>query len=174
VHRIDRNTGGLVLAAKNAESLRVLNEKIKYHEIDKYYLCRVHGIVKPKNGILQDYLTRNLKTKIVKITSKPINDNSQSIITEYRTISYSKDTSLLQIKLITGKTHQIRAHMAFINHPLVGEQKYTTKTYSKANLYSHQVLMATKIVFNFRNDAGVLNYLNHKKFELNDSDHMLK
>jgi 23S rRNA pseudouridine955/2504/2580 synthase len=166
VHRLDRNTSGLIITAKNAPSLRILSEKIKTHEIDKYYLCRVYGIIDPKKGMLSDYLTRNLDKKIVKVTQKPINSNSQQIITEYRTISHDKNTSLIEIKLITGKTHQIRAHMAFINHPLVGEQKYTTPKYSKMNVKQHQQLMAYKIVFNFKKDAGILNYLNHKIFEI--------
>jgi 23S rRNA pseudouridine955/2504/2580 synthase len=166
VHRIDRNTSGLVLAAKNAESLRILNEKIKLHEIDKYYLCHVHGIIDPKSGILHDYLTRNLKTKIVTVTNKPISKDSQSIITAYQTISHDKDTSLLEIKLVTGKTHQIRAHMAFINHPLVGEQKYTSKQYSQISAQRYQDLVAYKIVFNFKGNNGILNYLNHKVFKI--------
>jgi 23S rRNA pseudouridine955/2504/2580 synthase len=126
----------------------------------------VYGIVDPKSGVLKDYLTRNLATKIVKISHKPINDQSQQIITAYHTISHDQRTSLLEIKLITGKTHQIRAHMAFIGHPLVGEKKYTLPQYSKLNEGQYQALTSYKLTFNFTSDAGILNYLNHKTFKI--------
>jgi 23S rRNA pseudouridine955/2504/2580 synthase len=117
--------------AKNAESLRILNEKMKKHEIDKYYLASVHGTFHSKSGLLKHYLTKDSESNMVKITTKPINFDSRQIITEYKVLSSNNNISKLEIKLITGKTHQIRAHFAYINHPLVGEKKYTTKEYSK-------------------------------------------
>jgi 23S rRNA pseudouridine955/2504/2580 synthase len=146
--------------------LQILNAKLKTHQIEKYYFCQVHGIINPPNGVLKGFLTRNLQTKIVKISQHPINRQSQEIITEYRTISHDRNISLLEIKLITGKTHQIRAHLASINHPIVGEQKYTTPQYSYLKLKNHQQLTAYKIIFNFKTDAEILNYLNHKTFKI--------
>jgi 23S rRNA pseudouridine955/2504/2580 synthase len=166
VHRLDRNTGGLVITAKNAESLKILNQKIKDREIDKYYLCQVYGIIDPKQGTLHDYLTRNTKTKIVTVTKKPISDISEQIITEYKTLNHVNNISTLEIKLITGKTHQIRAHMAFIGHPLVGEKKYTTATFSKLNVGQFQSLIANRLVFSFKSDTGILNYLKNKSFKI--------
>ncbi|GHU32490.1 hypothetical protein FACS1894166_05940 [Bacilli bacterium] len=93
VNRIDRNTRGIVLAAKNAESLRILSSKIKQREIDKYYLCRVYGIIDPKSGVLHDYLTRNEKTKMVNVTKKPVGSGYDEIITEYKTLSHDAKTS---------------------------------------------------------------------------------
>lgn len=164
VNRIDRNTAGIVIAAKNAESLRILNEKIKNHEIKKTYYARVWGIIDPKQGELTGFLTKNPKTKMVKISKKPISKDSKQIITKYKTISHDKKTSLLEIELITGKTHQIRAHMAFIGHPLVGEQKYSNDRVKKTK--GHQHLCAYKIKFCFKTNASLLNYLNNKEFKL--------
>jgi 23S rRNA pseudouridine955/2504/2580 synthase len=96
------------------------------------------------------------------VSKKPISASSEQIITEYKTISHDKNISTLEIKLITGKTHQIRAHMAFIGHPLVGEKKYTTSSFSKLNANEFQSLVAYKLVFNFKSDAGILNYLKNK------------
>lgn len=164
VNRIDRNTTGIVIAAKNAESLRILNEKIKNHEIKKTYYARVWGIIDPKQGKLTGFLTKNSKTKMVKISKKPISKDSKQIITKYKTISHDKETSFLEIELITGKTHQIRAHMAFIGHPLVGEQKYSNDSVKKTKGYQH--LCAYKIKFCFKTNASILNYLNNKEFKL--------
>jgi len=163
VHRLDRNTPGLILAAKNVESSRILSDKIKKHEIEKYYLCKVYGLMQTRHGTLVDYLTKDSKNNIVKVSNKPLNQNSKQIITEYKVLSNDKNTSLLEIHLITGKTHQIRAHMNFINHPLVGEKKYTNVT-SIDNVY--QNLIAYKIIFNFQTNAGILQYLNKKEISI--------
>jgi 23S rRNA pseudouridine955/2504/2580 synthase len=147
---------------------RILSQKIKDHEIDKFYLAHVYGIIDPKKGVLHDYLTkdtRNTKANYVKITKKPISKDSKEIITEYETLSYDKDTSIVEIHLITGKTHQIRAHMNYIKHPLVGEHKYTSDLYEK-NDKIYQSLISCKIVFNFKTDAMVLNYLKNKVISL--------
>ncbi len=166
VNRIDRNTSGIVLAAKNAEALRILNEKMKNHEIQKIYYARVHGIVDPKQGKLIGFLTKKSLTNMVKVSKKPLNKDSKQIITKYKTISHNKETSLLEIELITGKTHQIRAHMAFIGHPLVGERKYSNDSVKKNKGYQH--LCAYKIKFCFKTNASILNYLNNKEFKLKD------
>ncbi|MDE6477050.1 MAG: RNA pseudouridine synthase [Mycoplasmoidaceae bacterium] len=163
---MDRNTTGLVLAAKNAESLRILNEKLKNHEIKKTYLARVNGIIDPKQGTLRHYLTKNSKTKMVRVTKNPVTNESKQIITEYKTISHDKQTSLLEINLITGKTHQIRAHFAYIGHPLVGERKYTNKSVLYRQKNKYQQLCAYKIKFAFSTPSGILNYLTNKEFKI--------
>ncbi len=170
VNRIDRNTTGIVLAAKNAESLRILNEKIKNHEIEKTYLAKVYGIIDPKQGRLENWLTKDSKNKFVKITNKPISKDSKKIITEYKTISHNKTTSLLEINLITGKTHQIRAHFAYIGHPLVGERKYTNKEVKQISKDKYQRLCAYKIKFNFKGNNGILNYLANKEFKIHNKE----
>lgn len=163
VNRIDRNTGGIVIAAKNAESLRILNEKIKTREVEKYYLALLCGKPKYDSGIMKDYLVKNNSTNKVKIFKKPV-ENSKEIITEYRILESDGRKSLAEIKLHTGRTHQIRAHMAFIGCPLVGDSKYGKNKKNFIN-NKYQALDAYKIKFSFKTDAGRLNYLNGKEFE---------
>ena len=166
INRIDRNTSGIVIIAKNAEALRILNEKMRSREIDKYYLATVHGTFFHKSGVLKHWLTRNEDENKVVVTNKRLNHNSHEIVTEYKVLSCNHDVSKLEIKLITGKTHQIRAHFAFINHPLVGEKKYTDKKFYKSDANIWQDLTAYKITFNFKSDADILNYLNKKTFDI--------
>jgi 23S rRNA pseudouridine955/2504/2580 synthase len=125
----------------------------------------VHGIITPKNGVLQAYLNEQDKN-IVKVTKKPLNDKSKPITTEYKTISHDSKNSLVEVHLITGRKHQIRAHMNFIGHPLVGEKKYTNDLVSKSNDKKFQDLTSYKIVFNFTKNAGILSYLNHRQIIL--------
>jgi 23S rRNA pseudouridine955/2504/2580 synthase len=139
---------------------------MRLREIDKYYLTTVYGTFFHKFGVLKHYLTKDENLNKVTITNKPINRNSHQIITEYKVLSGNKDTSKLEVKLITGKTHQIRAHFAFIGHPLVGEKKYTNEKFSKLNANIWQDLSAYKIIFKFKTDAGILNYLNNKTFSI--------
>lgn len=167
VNRIDRNTGGIVIAAKNAESLRTLNQKMKTRELDKYYLCLLSGTPKHKSGLLTDYLIKDEKTNTVRVLKKEI-PNSKIIKTEYEVISSKGNISLAEVHLLTGRTHQIRAHMASIGHPLVGDSKYgkNKKNFVKGSKW--QALYSYKLVFSFTEDAGSLNYLNGKKFTVED------
>ena len=168
VNRLDRNTAGIVLIAKNHPTLDLLNEKMKNHEIDKYYIAKVHGIIDPKSATLVAYLTKNSNDNLVKITKKPINDNSKQIITKYKMISHDNNTSIIEINLLTGRTHQIRAHMNYIGYPLVGEKKYTNSKFSSQDKNKYQSLCAYKIEFNFKTNSKHLAYLNKKSFMLND------
>lgn len=163
VNRIDRNTGGIVIAAKNAESLRVLNKKIKTREIEKYYLAMLCGKPRLDSGIMKDYLIKNNSTNKVKIYKKPV-EGSKEIITEYKILESDGKKSLAEIKLHTGRTHQIRAHMAFIGCPLVGDSKYGKDKKNYIN-DKYQALYAYKVKFNFITDAGRLDYLNGKEFK---------
>jgi 23S rRNA pseudouridine955/2504/2580 synthase len=161
-NRIDRNTGGIVIAAKNAEALRILCDKIKYRELDKRYLAVVHGIPKQKSALLEGFLEKNEEKNQV-FLSKTSKENSKSIRTKYTVLQSKNNLSLVEIELLTGRTHQIRAHMAAIGHPLLGEGKYS-KSNDKKMGFDKQALYSYSLQFNFKTDAGILNYLNGKRF----------
>lgn len=167
VNRIDRNTGGIIIAAKNALSLRVLNEKVRSREIQKFYLCVVKGNPKKKSDTLKDYLTKNENKNTVKVSKTEVK-GSKEIITKYTVISYDKarDLSLCEVELLTGRTHQIRAHMASIGHPLLGDEKYGDKGLNRKLKQYHQLLCSYKLKFDFKTDAQELQYLHGNEFSL--------
>ncbi len=159
-HRIDRNTAGLVIAAKNAESLRILCEKIKQKEIKKYYLCITCGHLPKKSDTLHAFHQKDEMQKLARIyqEQKP---GSKEIITKYKVLKQYQNHDLAEISLITGRTHQIRAHMAFIGCPLLGDGKYGHL--GKKPLITRQALLAYKLRFSFITEAGILSYLNEKE-----------
>lgn len=167
VNRIDRNTCGIVIAVKNSESLRIMNQKMKDRELEKFYICKVVGHFKEKSGLLEDFLVKDEKKKRVFISKKRMPD-SKIIRTQYRVISEDKSTSTLEVKLLTGRTHQIRAHMAFVGHPIVGDGKYGANKTNRALGLKYQALCSYKLSFNFKNDAGRLQYLAGKCFKVKD------
>ena len=168
-NRIDRNTCGLVLAAKNAAALRVLNEKIRDREIRKYYYCVVHGVMDPKNGRLDGYLERDLENRTVHIRESKTAD-TRSAATVYRTLEVRDGLSLLECELLTGRTHQIRAQFAAAGHPLLGDGKYGTNQQNRAYRQRFQALQSHRVVFGFKSDAGELNYLRGKSVEAGEAD----
>jgi 23S rRNA pseudouridine955/2504/2580 synthase len=164
INRIDRNTGGLVLAAKNAETLRIMNQKVKQREIQKLYLCVVCGKLQKKEATLEGFLQKNEKQNRVYISKKPMR-NSRTIRTRYRVLAERKAFSLLEVELLTGRTHQIRAHLASIGHPLAGDGKYGTNAMNKISGFPYQALYSYRLKFRFTTDAGILEYLNGKEIE---------
>lgn len=160
-NRIDRNTEGLVIAAKNAESLKILNDKIKYREIDKKYLCIVFGRLPKKEDTLKAFLTKKADKNIVDVSDL---SGEKTILTKYRVLKEAGELSLLEIELLTGRTHQIRAHMAHIGHPLLGDSKYGIGRNSEKYGFRFQALAAYSLRFSFKTDGGILNYLNGRSF----------
>ena len=166
-NRIDRNTGGIVIAAKTAEALRILNEKIKARELDKRYLAIVEGALSPEAGMLKGYLFKDAVKNRVYVT-KESRPGAKSCATRYKTLAIKDGLSLVECQLITGRTHQIRAQMAAAGHPLLGDGKYGKLPKDAARTF--QALYSYKLTFAFQTDAGCLSYLNGKTFQVEDVD----
>ena len=166
-NRIDRNTGGIVIAAKTAEALRVMNQKIKDRELDKRYLAIVEGCPKPETGSLKGYLFKDEKKNRVFVSDSP-KPGAKTCQTNYRVLAKRKDLSLVECELITGRTHQIRAQFAHAGHPLLGDGKYgkLDKRFDR----TYQALYSYKLTFCFTTDAGELSYLNGKSFRVDEVD----
>lgn len=168
-NRIDRNTGGIVIAAKNAESLRILNEKIRDREIEKYYLCVVQGRPKPSEGRLENFLFKDASKNQVYIKKKN-EPGAKTAITEYRVLRSAGGLSLIECHLLTGRTHQIRAQMAYAGHPLLGDGKYGMEKLNRSYGEKGQALYSYKLAFRFPTEAGILDYLRGREFTVNKVD----
>ena len=172
-NRIDRNTGGIVIAAKTAEALRIMDEKVKLREMEKTYLCAVLGTPKPAAGRLEGYLFKDAKKNQVYVYDQP-RTGAKTAVTEYRTLASVNGLSLLECRLITGRTHQIRAQLSHAGWPLLGDGKYgrerTNRTYGETG----QALCSWKLKFDFATPAGALEYLNGKEFRTPPPDFVKK
>lgn len=166
-HRLDRNTKGLIIYAKNPLLLQIMQEKFKCREIEKHYLAKVYGIINKNHEILEAYLFKDSKKSLVYISDFPKKDYSK-IITEYTVIEKNKkeNYTILDINLHTGKTHQIRAHLSHIGYPIIGDGKYGINEINKKFNSRTQELYSYKLEFNFKTDSGILNYLNKKVISL--------
>lgn len=167
VNRIDRNTSGIVIAAKNAESLRILNLKMKERELHKKYICILCGTLKKDTEISKAFLDKNSSENKVYISNKMKNKNYKTILTKYSVIDKSKKFTLAEIELLTGRTHQIRAHMAYLGYPLLGDGKYGVNKINREMGYKYQALCAYKLKFYFKDKDNILGYLDGKEFGVN-------
>ena len=166
-NRIDRNTSGIVMAAKNYEALKFLNNKIKSREIKKFYLTICEGKFENKSGTLKGYLTKNESKNMVTVSERET-EGAKEIATKFSVLDYSNGYSLVEVELLTGRTHQIRAHLASIGHPLLNDGKYG----NKHGRFS-QELCSYKVLFDF-NDSGSFDYLNGKSFEIQNCEVLRK
>ncbi len=168
-NRIDRNTGGIVIAAKTAEALRIMNQKVRDRELEKRYLAAIHGVMKPREGRLEGQIFKDAAKNRVYVTDKP-QKGSKTAVTLYRTLAAANGLSLVECDLITGRTHQIRAQFAAAGHPLLGDGKYGRQQEDKRYGRKFQALYSYKLTFRFTTDAGCLEYLNDRSFRVNRVD----
>ncbi len=166
-NRIDRNTGGIVICAKNAETLRCVNEIIKKREIEKKYLALIHGIPEKESGKISNWLLKNPDTNTVKVyhTEKKGALEAHSLYKVLKS-SKSRNMSLVEVELITGRTHQIRAQFADMGHALVGDGKYGINKEDKVLGYKFQALYSYKLTFRPSDPNSHLAYLNGREFKV--------
>lgn len=169
VNRIDRNTSGIVIASKNAVSLRILNQKVRDREVQKLYLCAVRGTPEPREATLTAYLKKLPEENRVLISDAPKPD-FLTIKTKYRVLESKGGLSLVEVDLLTGRTHQIRAHFAHIGHALLGDGKYGENAFNRVYGAKTQALCSYKLRFAFSTSSDILEYLNGKEFEIVDKN----
>ena len=168
-NRIDRNTGGIVIAAKDAETLRIMNQKIKDREISKFYLAIIHGKISPAQGKLEGFILKDESKKQVKVFDHPV-PGGKSAATIYKTLQVRNGLSLVECELLTGRTHQIRAQFAAAGHPLLGDGKYGREKDNKRYGRSFQALYSYRLSFDFTTDGGVLEHLKGQSYQVQNVD----
>ena len=162
-NRIDRFTGGIVIAAKNSEALHIMDMKVRNREIDKFYLCACAGRPAPAEGTLRGYLLKEGKRMKALKKNAP---GAQYAETGYRVLSTANGVSLVECRLVTGRTHQIRVQFAASGHPLIGDTQYGDRDINKKFSSNFQQLYSYRLKFDFKTDAGILEYLNGKSFQV--------
>ena len=168
-NRIDRNTGGIVIAAKTVEGLRVMNQKIKDRELEKRYLCVIHGTMPQREGKLEGYLWKDEVKKQVYVRTKPV-PGAKTAVTLYRTLAVRNSLSLVECELITGRTHQIRAQFSAAGHPLLGDGKYGSERDNRRYGRHGQALYSYRLSFRFTTGAGPLEPLNGRSWQVEEVD----
>ena len=163
-HRLDRNTSGLVIFAKTKNVALEFEDAFKKGFVHKFYLCNAYGIFEKKSEKLKAFLFKDSKKSLVFIKDEPAKGYVK-IETHYKVLKQYSDYAALEVKLITGRTHQIRAHLAHIGHPLIGDGKYGKNNINKDFKEYKQNLISYKLCFDFPASSS-LNYLNEKAVEL--------
>lgn len=164
-NRIDRFTGGIVIIAKTEAAMHILNQKIRDREIEKRYLCIIHGRMHPAFGMMDNYIAKPDGAKKVAVLDRSV-PGAQRSQTRYQTLETRNNLSLMECELLTGRTHQIRAQFAHAKHPLLGDNQYGKAQQNEKFGRTYQALYAYKLVFRFKTDAGVLNDLNGKSWQV--------
>lgn len=168
-HRLDTGTSGLVIIAKTPEAEELFLAAIKNRDVQKTYLCVTFGRPTPPDATLGGYLLKDADRGIVKIVEDK-QPGAKEVETQYETIAVSGRLALLKVKLITGRTHQIRAQFAAAGHPLLGDGKYGRERDNKKYGRSFQALYSYKLAFTFPTDAGLLEYLRGRVFTVEQVD----
>ena len=168
-NRIDRNTGGIVIAAKNAVALRDMNAKIKAGEIRKHYICLVHGVPPKQKDVIRGYLRKDSRNNTVEVRDKYF-DGAKEIVTGYTVLERRGKETLVEIELFTGRTHQIRAHMAHIGCSLVGDGKYGINKDDRQRGFKYQALYSYKLIFPKTDAENSLSYLEGREFSIDKKD----
>ena len=169
-HRLDRNTTGLILYAKSESALNILLEKFKNHEIEKHYIALVYGIPPIDYKRVESYLFKDNKKSMVYISDTP-KKGYVKVITSFSVLEkHSDNTSLLDVQIETGKTHQIRAHLAYMGYPIIGDGKYGKNDINKLFGKKYQMLCSYSLKFDFKSYSGILNYLSSKCISLDKND----
>lgn len=163
-HRLDRNTSGIMLFAKNQPAYDQLFNGFKTRAFEKYYYCLVNGKMKSESGVLKDFLFKDSKRSTVMV-SREKTKGSLPIETHYQVVKQGESSSLLKVKLITGRTHQIRAHLAFYGNFIIGDGKYGRENVNKLFKQKTQLLVSAETVLHF-GEKSFLYYLDNKTFKI--------